>query len=228
MVKHYGDSENNERKIIDKKGKLNWPKDMMDRIPVKNIITIGSSTGGPKALQEVIPLLPADIPAAVFIVQHMPAGFTRSLAERLDRMSSLKVKEAEDGEIIKTSQVYIAPGDYHMMLEKQQDGNISIKLSQEPPVGGHRPSVDVTLKSLSRTGLNNIMVVIMTGMGRDGSEGIKLIKNINKGYIIAQDEKSSIVYGMPKAAVQTGVVDVVVQLKDIAGEIIKYLGVYDK
>ena len=192
---------------------------------LKYIIAIGTSTGGPKALQSVIPLLPGDIPAAVLIVQHMPPGFTNSLAERLDSKSELVVKEASHKEKILAGHVYIAPGDSHMLIETASNGDIVINLDKSPPVSGHRPSVDVMMNSLSDTGLKNIIGVIMTGMGADGSVGIKKLKDINKSYIIAQDEDSSVVFGMPKMAIQTGAVDKVVSLEKISEEIIQYLGV---
>lgn len=187
---------------------------------IRHLIAIGSSTGGPKALQNVVTLLPEDISAAFLIVQHMPAGFTKSFAERLNNLSAVTVKEAEDGDVIRRGYVYIAPGDNHMLVEKKANG-IRIKLSHDPPEDGHRPSVNTMMNSLSDTGLNNIVAVIMTGMGRDGSEGIRKLKKENNAYIIAQDEKSCVVYGMPKAAVQTGVVDAVVPLDEIASEIMK-------
>lgn len=192
---------------------------------LKNIIAIGASTGGPKALQSVIPYLPGNMQAAVLIVQHMPPGFTNSLAERLDSKSGLVVKEASHKEKILAGHVYIAPGDSHMLIETAANGDILIKLDKSPPVGGHRPSVDVMMNSLSDTGLKNIVGVILTGMGGDGSIGIKKLKEVNKSYIIAQDERTSVVYGMPKMAVQTGVVDKVVSLDKISDEIIQFLGV---
>lgn len=192
---------------------------------LRKIVAIGTSTGGPKALQSVIPFLPGDIPAAVLVVQHMPPGFTKSLAERLDSKSNLTVKEAEHGEKILAGHVYIAPGDSHMLVQLGGNGELSISLDKSPPVGGHRPSVDVMLNSLSKTGLKNIMGVIMTGMGSDGSIGIKNLKNINDSFIIAQDEETSVVYGMPKMAVQTGTVDKIVSLDKISEEIIQFLGV---
>lgn len=192
---------------------------------LKYIIAIGTSTGGPKALQSVIPFLPGDIPAAVLIVQHMPPGFTNSLAERLDSKSEMIVKEASHKEKILAGHVYIAPGDSHMLIETALNGDIMINLDKSPPVSGHRPSVDVMMNSLSATGLKNIIGVIMTGMGADGSVGIKRLKDINKSYIIAQDEETSVVFGMPKMAIQTGAVDKVVSLDKISEEIIQYLGV---
>jgi two-component system, chemotaxis family, protein-glutamate methylesterase/glutaminase len=188
------------------------------------IVAIGTSTGGPKALQSVIPLIPGNVPAAFLVVQHMPPGFTKSLADRLNGMSEVTVKEAEDGETVKDGYVYVAPGDYHMLVEKSE-GSLKIRLSQSPPAGGHRPAVNVMMESLSNTGLKNIIGVIMTGMGGDGSEGIKLLKTINQAYNIAQDEKTCVVYGMPKVAVQTGAVDAVVPLHEITGQIMKIVGV---
>lgn len=192
---------------------------------LKTIIAIGTSTGGPKALQEVIPFIPENVPAAVVIVQHMPPGFTKSLAERLNTLSSLFVKEAEDDEIVKPGFAYVAPGDFHMEVRKTSNDILKIKLLQTEPVAGHRPSIDVMLNSIAATKFPSVIGVIMTGMGADGSEGIINIKNANNGIIIAQDEKSCVVYGMPKSAVKTGVVDIVVPLKEIAEVIVKYLGV---
>jgi len=205
---------NNDRDILGQNNKV-----------LKYIIAIGSSTGGPKALQSVIPGLPGDIPAAVLIVQHMPPGFTKSLAERLDTKSKLVVKEAIHKEKVLAGHVYIAPGDSHMLVEVNAKGEILINLDKSPPVSGHRPSVDVMMNSLSDTGLKNIIGVILTGMGADGSSGIKKLKEINKSFIIAQDEETSVVYGMPKMAVQTGVVDKVVSLDKISEEIIQFLEV---
>jgi two-component system chemotaxis response regulator CheB len=192
---------------------------------LRTIIAIGSSTGGPKALQSVIPYLPGDIPAAVLVVQHMPPGFTNTLAERLDTKSKLTVKEAVHKERILPGHVYIAPGDSHMLVEVTAKGDLLINLDKSPPVSGHRPSVDVMMESLSDTGFKNIVGVILTGMGADGSNGVKKLKEINKGFIIAQDEETSVVYGMPKMAVQTGAVDKVVPLDKISDEIIQILGV---
>lgn len=193
---------------------------------LNNIVLIGTSTGGPKALQEVIPLIPENVDAAFLVVQHMPAGFTKSLANRLDGISKINVKEAEDNEQVKTGYVYIAPGDYHMIAEKQKDFTIKIKLTKDPPIRGHRPSVDVMMESVSNTNFKNIIGVIMTGMGGDGSEGVKLLKNNNKASIIVQDENTCVVFGMPRVAILTGVVDVVAPLKQIASEIMKIVGVH--
>jgi Chemotaxis response regulator containing a CheY-like receiver domain and a methylesterase domain len=191
-----------------------------------NIVAIGTSTGGPRALQSVLPFIPEEIPAAILIVQHMPPNFTKSLAERLNDMSKINVKEAEDGDVLVAGTAYIAPGDYHMRVNKLRNGTYVIKLDKEPAVGGHRPSVNVMMTSLSETGIRgNVIGVIMTGMGADGSEGLKMLKNNNKAFTIAQDEKSCVVYGMPKSAYLTGAVDVVVPLNDISNEILKHMEV---
>ena len=178
-------------------------------------------------MQNVITQIPKNINAAFLIVQHMPAGFTKSLAERLDAMSRVTVKEAEDNDMIKTGHVYIAAGDHHMVVEKDENNMLFIRLTKDPPIGGLRPSVDVMMESLSQTGINNVVGVIMTGMGGDGSEGIKKLKIKNNAYIIAQEESSCVVFGMPRVAIQTGVVDAVVTLKDIANEIIRIVGVHE-
>lgn len=192
---------------------------------LKKIVAIGISTGGPKALRDVIPQLPGDIPAAFLVVQHMPPGFTKSLAERLDSLSNVRVKEAEDNETVKPGVVYIAPGDYHMKIALARDKSLTLKLTKDPPYGAHRPSATVMMESLSETGLANIVGIIMTGMGSDGSEGAKRLKEENNGYIIAQDEKTCIVYGMPKVAVELGIVDEVVPLEMITKKITKIVGV---
>lgn len=192
---------------------------------LRMLIAIGTSTGGPRALQEVISHIPGDIPAALVIVQHMPAGFTRSLAERLNSISSLTVKEGEHGDIIQPGYAYIAPGDFHMEVDRVSDEQLEIKLTKEPPVGAHRPSVNVMMNSVAKTGFPNVIGVVMTGMGNDGKEGVVNIKKSNKGIIIAQDEESCVVYGMPKSAVGTGVVDAILPLKEIAGALVKYTGV---
>jgi two-component system chemotaxis response regulator CheB len=192
---------------------------------LKTIVAIGTSTGGPMALQEVVPYIPGNVPAALLIVQHMPSGYTKSLAERINQISELTVKEAENGDPILPGFAYIAPGDYHMEIEMLSDSTYAIKLTQEPAVVGHRPSVNVMMNSLAKSGFPSVVGVIMTGMGADGSEGIRNLKKSNNARIISQDEKSCVVYGMPRAAVLTGVVDTIVPLKGIAEEIVKNLGV---
>jgi two-component system chemotaxis response regulator CheB len=190
---------------------------------LKYIISIGTSTGGPRAMQEVIPYLPANIPAAVLIVQHMPPGFTKSLALRLDGLSEINVKEAENGDVLKPGWAYLAPGDYHLSVNKASRDYI-ININQDMPMTGHRPSVNYMMNSVADCGHKNLIAVMMTGMGSDGSIGIAKIKAAG-GKTIAQNEATCVVYGMPKSAVATGAIDKIVALNDIAKEIIKFTGV---
>ena len=192
----------------------------------RNLVAIGTSTGGPKALQEIIPLISPKTEAAFMLVQHMPAGFTKSLAERLDAMSAIKVKEAEHDELLKCAHAYIAPGGYHMLVKETDKDVYKIKLTKTPLIEGHRPSVDVMLESVSKIDIDNIVAVIMTGMGKDGSNGIRELKKRRNAHIIAQDEDTCVVFGMPRMAIATGLVDKVVPLGQIADEIMKTVGVH--
>ncbi len=189
--------------------------------PPGKLVLIGTSTGGPRALAEVMTRLPGDLPAAVLVVQHMPAGFTRSLAERLDQLSALRVKEAEDGEEAVSGTVYIAPGDSHLLVERGARGP-RLRLSKEAPRGGHRPSVDVMMVSAARAGNWGLVGVLLTGMGNDGLEGFREIK-ARRGKTIAEDASTAVVYGMPRAVVEAGLADVVVPLPAVAGEIVRML-----
>ncbi|SHG85207.1 protein-glutamate methylesterase/protein-glutamine glutaminase [Virgibacillus chiguensis] len=173
----------------------------------QTIVVIGASTGGPRALQHIIEQLPKDLAAAVLIVQHMPAGFTKSLAERLNSKSDIAVKEAAHGERLRRGVVYIAPGGWHMKV-KQMGSSVFIDLTDEEPLRGHRPSVDMLFTSLAPLKEVNKMAVILTGMGNDGANGIKSLKKHDKHtYIIAESEETAIVYGMPKAAMATNLVN---------------------
>lgn len=185
----------------------------------KKLVLIGTSTGGPQALQAVITRLPGNLPCGVVVVQHMPAGFTRSLADRLNAISEIAVKEAEHDEIIKAGQVYIAPGDFQLRIAPSIGGGRKIVLSKDPPVGNHRPAVNVMFDSAAQFG-RDLVSVIMTGMGSDGCIGMKKIK-ANGGYSIAQDEQSCVVYGMPKAVVDAGLADEVRPLTKIAEAIVE-------
>ncbi|NLY81067.1 MAG: chemotaxis response regulator protein-glutamate methylesterase, partial [Lysinibacillus sp.] len=187
------------------------------------IVLIGTSTGGPRALQEVITNLPESIPAPILIVQHMPAGFTKSLADRLNHLSKIHVKEAEQGDIVKKGTAYIAPGGYHLKMKKNGT-HYEIELdNKEPPRAGHRPSVDVMFENISRFKEFDKIAVIMTGMGHDGSEGLIALKKSGNVIAIAESAETCIVYGMPKAAVETKLVDEVVNVDEIAETIMKYL-----
>ncbi|MBQ1416044.1 MAG: chemotaxis response regulator protein-glutamate methylesterase [Selenomonas sp.] len=182
------------------------------------LVAIGTSTGGPQALQQVITRLPADLPCGVVVVQHMPAGFTKALADRLDTISQVSVKEAEDGDVIQPGHVYIAPGSHHLKV-RDDGGSRKITLNQDPPVGNHRPAVNVMYDSVAPIG-KNLVAVIMTGMGCDGCEGMKKIK-ASGGYSIAQDEPTCVVYGMPKAVVEAGLADEVKPIESIAQAIVE-------
>ncbi|TWH48617.1 chemotaxis response regulator protein-glutamate methylesterase [Sporomusa sp. KB1] len=187
----------------------------------ERIIAIGTSTGGPRALQEVITKIPGNIPCGIVIVQHMPPGFTKSLAERLNSLSAVTVKEAEHNDVVCPGLVLIAPGDYHMLLEKE-GGKVVVKLSQNPPIGGHRPAVDPLLESVARIFGSKAIGVILTGMGHDGTKGIQAIKRQN-GQTIAEDQSTAVVFGMPKSAIEAGVVDRVAPITGITAEILRAL-----
>ncbi len=174
------------------------------------IVAIGASTGGPRALEAVLRQFPKDMPAAVLVVQHMPAGFTRSMAERLDQLSSIKVKEAEEGEPISPGVAYVAPGDYHMVVGA---GGV-IHLERTPPVNYVRPSIDVTFLSLPPAYAGQTVGVILTGMGKDGAAGMAKIKAAG-GVTIVQDESTSVIYSMPRAVVENGDADYILPLDRI-------------
>lgn len=176
-------------------------------------IALGISTGGPFTLQKVLPLISEKVQVPIFIVQHMPPKFTKSLAERLNGQCKLEVKEAENGEPVKNGYVYIAPGGFHMKLRGSSSSPI-IDISPEPAGTLHRPSVDVMMGSVVGVYGKYTLGVIMTGMGKDGYEAVKQLKSIG-GYAIAQDEESCVVYGMPKAIVDGGLADVVLPAEKI-------------
>ncbi len=181
----------------------------------KKVVAIGTSTGGPKALQEVLTKIPSAINAPILVVQHMPAGFTKSLANRLNSLCSIEVKEAEDGEIIKCGVAYIAPGGSHLNVKKIGT-TLAVQLNQLSPRNGHRPSVDVLFESLADLSNYSILTVVMTGMGADGSQGLIKLKKQCNTYSIAEAKESCIVFGMPRAAIKTNQVDEVVHLKKIS------------
>ncbi len=180
------------------------------------VVLIGSSTGGPKALMEVVPKLPGDLPAAVMVVQHMPPGFTKSLAERLDKASALDVAEAAAGDRIGAGKVYLAPGGFHMLVDKT--GTIS--LDEGPPVCGVRPSVDVTALSAVESFGKFMRAMILTGMGSDGTDGSAAIKAAG-GKVSVEHESTCAVYGMPRSVVEAGWADEVVPLNECADQIVE-------
>jgi len=184
-----------------------------------NIVAIGSSTGGPRALQNILTSLPKDFPVPILIAQHMPPVFTKPFAERLNQMSALEIKEAEHGEPINKGIVYIAPGKGHMSVVRKRITETTISISENKKEYIYKPSVDELMISVVESFSGHVLGVILTGLGNDGLKGMKEIKN-SGGRTIAESEATCVVYGMPKAVVDSGIADKVVPVEEIAGEII--------
>lgn len=182
-------------------------------IGTEKIIAIGASTGGTEAIKDVLIDLPADSPGIV-ITQHMPPGFTRTFAERLNRLSRLHVVEAKGGERILPGHAFVAPGDHHLLVERS-GANYVTRLSDGPQVHRHRPAVDPMFESVAQCAGRNVIAALLTGMGKDGAIGLKAIRDAG-GYTLAQDEASCVVYGMPKEAVLLGGAEEVLSLEQIA------------
>lgn len=190
----------------------------------KKLVALACSTGGPKSLQSVIPMLPKDLDAPMVLVQHMPAGFTNSLAQRLNDISQIAVKEAADGDILKKGQVYIAPGGKQMKIIKDK-ACYRISIVDEAARDGLKPCANIMYESLMDSDFDEITCVVLTGMGADGTNGIGMLGEKNNIYVIGQDEKTSVVYGMPKAIAEAELVDEVVPLEQVAKAILKNVGV---
>lgn len=206
------------------RGKLRTNKHYGASAQIK-LVAIACSTGGPKALKSVIPFLPANLDAPVVIVQHMPKDFTYMMAQKLDAASPLHVKEAEDGEIIRKGTVYVAPGGYHLNLDHHGTEE-KVRLSDEPIREGVKPCANYMFESLRASIYDEITCVVLTGMGADGTAGIRaLAENNNVMYTISQNESTCVVYGMPKAVYEAGLVNEVVPLTEIANAIVKNVGV---
>ena len=193
------------------------PRPAEGGISARRLLIIGSSTGGPQALAAVVPHLPANLDAGVIIVQHMPPGFTTSLAARLNDLSQLSVREAADRDLVQNGVALLAPGDFHMRLVAESSG-FRVRLDQGPRLHGVRPAVDITLTSATEATPGNVSCVILTGMGRDGTAGATTVRE-NGGWVIAQDEATCVIYGMPRSVVEAGAASEVVPLQDIAAAI---------
>ncbi len=181
------------------------------------LVAIGTSTGGPVALQQVLSKLPADFPFPLLLVQHMPASFTPAFAQRMDKLCSIKVKEAEDGDFLEAGVALLAPGGRQMLLE-QRSGKVCVRIRDSEQGQTYKPSVDVTFSSAARIFPGQVLAVVMTGMGADGREGARLLKQ-GGSIVWAQDEQSCVVYGMPMAVVEAGLADRVVSLQEIGNNL---------
>lgn len=194
--------------------------------PVRNVLAIGASTGGPRALEKLIGSLPADIPAAVLVVQHMPPGFTASLSKRLEAKSALKVKEAQEGDRVEEGTVLIAPGNYHMEIVRNKIDDLEegiVHLSCGPKELGSRPSVNVLFRSIAPIYGSKVISLVLTGMNCDGADGAEEVKKMG-GKVIAEALSSCVVYGMPGEIVRRNLADLVLPLDRMVEEIIKIIG----
>ncbi|HEX6308779.1 MAG TPA: chemotaxis-specific protein-glutamate methyltransferase CheB [Longimicrobiales bacterium] len=185
--------------------------------PARSAIAIAASTGGPRALAEILPRLPEDLPAAVFVVQHMPALFTSALARRLDQICEMPVREAEQGSVLEEGVIYVARGGLHLDLERDA-GGVRILLTQAPLLWNVRPAADVMFRAIARTFGPASVGVVLTGMGRDGADGLRIIGAVGGG-TIAQDEETAVISGMPRAAAPFA--EVVAPLGEIADQIVR-------
>lgn len=206
------------KKGISDQDKNNYRDKLKKKQAAKNIITVGSSTGGPQALCKLIPMIDSNISAGIAVVQHMPPLFTNALAKRLDKLSSLNVIEAGDGDLIREGTCLVAPGGYH--LEVNSDG--SVKLTTTPPVKAVRPAVDVLMSTAAKVYENRTVGVILTGMGNDGTVGMAQIKKYG-GKTVAQDESTCVVFGMPRSAIEKGYVDKIMPLDRIPKTIMSFV-----
>jgi len=185
-----------------------------------DLLIIGSSTGGPQALQQIFQKLPGDFAVPIVVVQHMPPVFTRAFAERLNSVSALSVMEASDGQRLQSGEAYLAQGGFHLGLFGQA-GDCQLKISDAPPLHSHRPSIDFTVFDAISIYGGRILGLIMTGMGRDGVDGMGMIYGAG-GMTLAQDESTSVIYGMNRRAVEAGVIDEVVSLGEIPAQLVKH------
>jgi two-component system chemotaxis response regulator CheB len=189
------------------------------RIAKVEVVAIGVSTGGPNALAELVPEFPADFSVPIVIVQHMPPVFTRLLAERLEARAHIKVEEGAPSQAVKAGYAFIAPGNYHMIVQREE-GSVRIRTNQEPPENSCRPAVDVLFKSVAETYGAGALGVVMTGMGQDGLRGSERIREAG-GQVLAQDEATSVVWGMPGFVANAGLADKVLPLQQLGSEIVR-------
>jgi two-component system, chemotaxis family, protein-glutamate methylesterase/glutaminase len=189
----------------------------------KKIVAIGVSTGGPRALQKLLPKLPQNFPAPIVIVQHMPQGFTKSLAERLNKLCNITVKEAENGEFLRNGTAYIAPGNYHFMVKKLGTA-LTAYLEQSEPLGGHRPAVNKLFYSIASITNFQKIAVVLTGMGQDGALGVKALREQDSSTtVLVESEESSVIFGMPKAVMNLNKVDYVVHIEEMGQTLCKVM-----
>lgn len=216
------------RRLAPSLGKRYWGDRMQGAEGVRSsrIIAIGASSGGPYALRSFLPQIPRGLDAGIVVVQHMPERFTTMLAHWLDEICEVRVKEANDGDIVAAGRVLIAPGGYHMSIKRKRFG-AEVNLERGNPVNGHMPSVDVLFRSIAKEYGSDAIGIILTGMGHDGSVAIGEIKE-SGGKTIAQDEESCAVYGMPRLAVERGCVDSVLSLSEMAEYLVDEVGVRDE
>ncbi len=191
------------------------------RTVAPRVVVVGVSTGGPQALAEIVPMVPETFPLPILIVQHMPALFTRFLADRLQQLTKLRVQEAGENMLVESRSIYIAPGGFHMYVERQGTREV-LRLSNEEPENSCRPAVDVLFRSAAATYNGAVIAVILTGMGKDGMRGAEALRR-QGSYVIAQDKNSSVVWGMPGAVVQAGLADSVLDLKSIVPAIERHV-----
>jgi len=203
---------------------MNMPEDLVEaKSGLSDLLIIGCSTGGPSALQAILPRFPKDTHVPIVVLQHMPPGFTKPLAERFDTICNLRVKEAEDGEILEAGNIYIAPAGYQTFLDKKTDGTVVLKVEDCTTAETvYKPSINVTLKSAAPIYKERLLSVILTGMGNDGLIGCKTVKKYN-GRVIVEAEESCIVYGMPKVVYEAGLADIQVPLSKIFNKIMNYI-----
>jgi two-component system chemotaxis response regulator CheB len=183
-----------------------------------DLCVIGISTGGPKALDELIPQLDINLPCPIIIVQHMPASFTESLAQKLNEETLLQVSEVKGGEKLNAGHIYIAQGGKHLVLREALEGGFYLAINDTPPVNNCKPSVDVLFRSVAAIFKGKVLAIVMTGMGRDGTDGVRILKR-NGALCLIQDEASSVVWGMPGSIYEAGLADEVIPLNQLSARI---------